>query len=350
MSARTVRVVAIQPRVRIGEVEANLAHLEDLIRQAAREHEPNMILLPESMTTPNVYHPSMRAAARPVDGEPMQMLRRLAREYRCYVGGGYIAVRGEDARGTYCLAEPNGTTHLHDKDQPSFWENNYYSPGKDDGIMQTPLGALGCMNGWEWGRSRTAARLRGRVVLGIGGMHFPSFPTWALTRRWFIGREEQLLLGYAREMPVRMAKILGVPCVQPSHVGELTMRTPLAPALRWPTRLLGETHIVDADGRTLALMSYQDGEGYVAADVEIGVPRPRDEVPASFWISAITPITHLVWLVGNTHGRTKYVAMKALGRHSWQQRGALTAPSDTSALEPLNSSPGALQETTPFVR
>jgi predicted amidohydrolase len=313
-----VRVVAVQPRVKVGEVDENLRHLEDLITQAAREHSPQMILLPESMTTPNVYHPSMRAAARPVDGEPMQMLRRLAREHGCLVGGGYLSVRGEDARGTYCLAEPDGTTHLHDKDQPSFWENNYYGPGHDDGIMPTSLGPLGCMNGWEWGRSRTAERLRGRVLMGVGGMHFPSFPTWPLVRPWFIGREEELLIGYAREMPVRMAKILGVPCVQPSHVGDVTMHTPLVPGLPWHTRLLGETHIVDADGRTLALMTYRDGEGYVAADVQVGEPRPRDEVPGSFWISAITPITHLVWWVGNAHGRSKYLTMKALRRHRWQ--------------------------------
>lgn len=149
--AVTRRVVAIQPRVALGEVEANLTHLEDLVRQAAREHLPDAIFLPESMTSPNLYHRRMRTVARPVDGAPAQMLQRLAREYGCLVGGGFIAIRGNDARGTYVLAEPDGTMHLHDKDQPSFWENNYYSAGTDDGLMQTSLGPIGCANGFEWG-------------------------------------------------------------------------------------------------------------------------------------------------------------------------------------------------------
>ena len=60
----------------------------------------------------------------------MAMLRRAAREHDCLVGGGFIAVRGADTRGTYALVEPDGAAHLHDKDQPSFWENNYYSAGQ----------------------------------------------------------------------------------------------------------------------------------------------------------------------------------------------------------------------------
>ena len=119
-----MRVVAIQPDVAIGEVERNLAHLEDLIGLAAREHAPDAIFLPESMTTKNAYDRRMRHVARPLDGTPLQMLQRAAREHDCVVGGGYIAIRGSDTRGTYAVVEPDGHAHFHDKDQPSFWENN----------------------------------------------------------------------------------------------------------------------------------------------------------------------------------------------------------------------------------
>ena len=66
-----MKVVAIQPDVAIGDVERNLAHLEDLIRQAAREHEPDAIFLPESMTSKNAYDRRMRTVARPLDGAPL---------------------------------------------------------------------------------------------------------------------------------------------------------------------------------------------------------------------------------------------------------------------------------------
>ncbi len=41
------RVVAIQPAIRLGDVEANLARLEDLVDNACREHSPDIVFLPE---------------------------------------------------------------------------------------------------------------------------------------------------------------------------------------------------------------------------------------------------------------------------------------------------------------
>ena len=314
------RVVAIQPRTELGEVERNLARIEDLVRAACREHDPDMVFLPEAMTSPNAYHPKMRAVARPIDGAPFQLLRSLAREYGCFVGGGWIAIRGRDTRGTYCLAEPGGACSFHDKDMPSFWENNYYAPPKphDDGIAETSAGPIGLANGFEWGRTRTVLRLRGRVRLMAGGMHFPSFPSWALTRRWFIARDHELLSQYARETPPRVARMLGVPAVHPSHVGEFTMATPLVPGLAWPTTMVGETQICDRDGVTLGRLGYEDGEGYVCADVTLQAPEPRDPVPDTFWNATFPWSVHPVWYLGNAHGRVKYEAMKLLGRHSWK--------------------------------
>ena len=65
------RVVAVQLAVRLGEVERNLRHIEDVVGLAAREHEPDMIFLPEVATTPNIAHRAMRGCVRPVDGEPL---------------------------------------------------------------------------------------------------------------------------------------------------------------------------------------------------------------------------------------------------------------------------------------
>jgi predicted amidohydrolase len=316
----SVRAVAVQLQVELGQPERNLRHIEDVVRQAAREHQPDMILLPESAETPNVYHRAMRRAAGPVDGSVAQTLKRLAREHGCMVGGGFIAVRGDDARGTYCLAEPDGAVHLHDKDQPSMWENNYYAGGSDDGVFATSLGPIGCANGFEWVRSRTAARLRGRVRMLGGGMCFPSFPTWRLTRRYFWDRDHAKMVQWARETPPRMARVLGVPCVHPSHVGDVTMETILAPGVPWPTVLIGETQICDARGTILEHMAYEDGEGYVAADLELGEPRPLDAVPPHFWMTTIPVSVEAIWLLANAHGRLKYEAMKALRMHRWQRR------------------------------
>ena len=218
---RAVKVVAIQPDVAIGDVERNLAHLEDLIRQAAREHEPDAIFLPESMTSKNVYDRRMRTVARPLDGSPLIMLQRMAREFDCV-----------DRRRVHRDSRRRHPRHLRGRrarrdgavprQGPAVVLGEQLLLGRqDDGVMDTSLGPVGIANGFEWGRTRTARRMLGRVRLLAGGMHFPSFPSWRLTKPWFWDRDHQALLQYARETPPRMARLLGVPAVHPSHVGAL---------------------------------------------------------------------------------------------------------------------------------
>jgi hypothetical protein len=314
----TRRVVAVQLAVRHGEVERNLRHIEDVVGQAVREHGPDMVFLPEVSTTPNLAHRAMRGCVRPVDGEPLALYRRLAREHGCVIGAGALTIRGRDARNTYFVCEPSGAVHLHDKDQPSMWENAYYGPGDDDGVMQLADGPIGCANGFEWARTRTAARLRGRVRLLAGGMCFPSFPTWALTRRWFWERDHGSMLDFARESPGRLARVLGVPAVHPSHVGDVVMQTPLMPGVPWPTIMLGETIITDAEGAIVDRLAYSDGEGWICADVRWGEPQPLDPVPQRFWMTTLPLSVQAIWHVANAHGRSKYLAMRALGSHPWQ--------------------------------
>ena len=153
----------------------------------------------------------------------------------------------QDARGTYALCRARRAIHLHDKDQPSFWENNYYAPGRMTASCDTSLGSIGCANGFEWGRTRTVHRMRGGCRLLAGGMHFPSFPSWRVTKNWFWDRDHQALLQYARETPPRMARLLGVPAVHPVHVGDFTMATMLMPGVPWPSICVGETAICDAE-------------------------------------------------------------------------------------------------------
>jgi predicted amidohydrolase len=332
-SGRTARIAVIQLAVELGEVERNLRHIEDIVGQAAREHHPDIILLPESMTTPNVYAPEMRSVARPVDGEPYQLLRRLAREYGCMVGGGFIAVRGGDTKGTYVLAEPNGATSLHDKDEPSDWENNYYIGGTDDGICPTSLGDVGLANGYEWMRSRTARRLRGNIRLMLGGSCFPSFPSWRLTRGWFVSRENFYVAQGCREMASRMARAVGTAAAVASHVGEVTFRTPLMPFLSWPTAMPGESLIVERDGRILQRLGFEDGEGYVAADVRVADAEPLDPVGPGFWLGPLPVAQHAAWHALNAHGRIAYRLNKRAGRFPWQAWPAGDLPAHQPATE-----------------
>jgi predicted amidohydrolase len=326
---RAVKLAAVQPAVRLGRVEENLAHVEDLIRDAHREHSPDVITVPESMSSPNVYSPLMEQVARPIDGQPFQLLTRLARELDCVIGGGFIAARGGHTYGTYVLAEPDGSANLHDKDIPTAWEHNYYRGGDDSGVVDSnALGRIGLACGWEWARSRTAARLReGRVQLLLGGMCWPSFPTnWPLPFELLNRRERKIQRQLARELPRQMARLIGAPVSMPSHVGDVAFDTPMASRIPWHTEMLGETQIVERDGTILARLTYEDGPGHVGASVELREPEPLDPVSERFWIPVMPASIHAVWHPLNIHGALRYRAGRARGRFGWQQEPAVDLP------------------------
>jgi hypothetical protein len=106
--------------------------------------------------------------------------------------------------------------------------------------------------------------------------------------------------------------------------------------------MVGETHICDADGVTLAHMSYADGEGYVAADVDLTAePLPRDPTPPLFWNGPFPLSAHLVWYVGNAHGALKYKAMRRLGMHQWEPSPDLPAFVPAADAPPVGPQPAS---------
>jgi predicted amidohydrolase len=331
------KIAVVQPALKLAEVEANLAHLEDLIRDAHREHNPAVIIVPEAVSSPNVYSRRLLHGPRPIDGQPFQLITRLARELDCVVGGGFLAVRGKHAYGTYVLAEPDGSVHLHDKDIPTAWEQNYYVGGDDDGVVfSATLGAkVGLMSGWEWARNRTSGRVRaGGAQLVLGGMCWPSFPTnWPGPLRLVTTREHDLWCAQAQALPGQVARITGVAVAHASHVGPITGETPLAPGLSWPTVMVGESQICDRDGTILARLSLDDGEGHVSADVDIRPAAPLDPVGDAFWIPKMSLLTHAAWHGMNAHGALRYKVRHARKAFPWQAWPAVDLPDELPATD-----------------
>jgi predicted amidohydrolase len=330
------RIAVIQPALELAEVERNLARMEDLIRDAHREHSPEVIVVPEGFTTPNVYAKVLRTTARPVDGQPLQMLTRLARELDCVLAGGFIAVRGSHTFGTFVLAEPDGALHLHDKDIPTAWEQHFYVGGDDAGVAQ--CGTLGCtvglMSGWEWARFRTAERVRAAGArLVLGGMCWPSMPlNWPGPLHWWALREHAIWRRQAGELPGQVARLCGVPVAHASHVGPILGETPLGPGIPWRTQMLGESQICDRDGTVLARLTLEDGEGHAAADVALAAPAPLDEIQDRFWIPRMTLTTHVAWHTMNTHGALSYKLRHARGGFEWQSWPSGDLPDDIAPM------------------
>jgi predicted amidohydrolase len=337
------RIAVVQPALALGEVERNLERLEDLIRDAHREHAPEVIVVPEACSTPNVYARVLRGTARPVDGQPFQLLTRLARELDCVVCGGFVAVRGAHTYGTYVMAEPDGAVHLHDKDIPTAWEQHFYKGGDDDGVTTSAaLGGakVGLMSGWEWARYRTSGRVRAAGVnVVLGGMCWPSMPlNWARgPLKWWVDREHGIWREQCRALPGQVARITGVPVAHAAHVGPVTGETPLGPGIPWGTQMLGDSQVCDRDGTILAHLSLEDGEGHVSADVELREPEPLDPVRDRFWIPDMTVTTHLAWHGMNAHGALMYRVRHARRGFPWQAWPAADLPDEIPAAGPADA-------------
>ena len=164
----TIRVAAVQMMAELANVDANLAKAERLVR-VAFERGANWVILPEFFSSGMAFHPEMARASRAIDGPPAELLRDLARQGNATVGGSFLAWRDGNVYNSFVLALPDGSTHRHDKDYPTFWENCYYIGGNDDGVLPTPQGNVGVALCWEFIRSRTAVRLKGKVAIVVGG-------------------------------------------------------------------------------------------------------------------------------------------------------------------------------------
>ena len=299
-----MRIAAVQMTAELADTEKNINYARSLVKQAFHAGA-EWVILPEFFTTAMGYSRKMLSCALPVDGAALEMMKELSREHNGVVGGSFLSIRGMDRYNTFALVFPDGNIFYHDKDQPTMWENCYYIGGDDNGIFETPAARVGAALCWEFIRTRTANRLRGKVDLVVGGSCW-----WTVPDRRLPGFSRGLHKKNARlsgSAPARFARLTGVPVVHAAHAGEFECDMPLLPGFRYRSRFLGETQIVDGTGKILARMTVDDGAGFIMADIETGSKgSPREKIPGRFWIPDLPFRLSFAWWYQNLHGRFFY--------------------------------------------
>jgi len=299
-----MKIAAVQMKADLADVNANLAKAERLAGEAFRSGA-EWVILPEFFTSPVGFSPKMTEAALPLDGPAMAMLKSVAARHGGTIGGSYIAWRAGECFNTFVLAAPDGTTHFHDKDLPTMWENCYYIGGSDDGVLATGSVRTGVALCWEFVRSMTARRLIGRVDLVVGGSCWWTLPEKPLPG--FPRRLHEVNVAIMKATIPRFARMVGVPVVHAAHAGEILGRLPLLPGFPYDSFYLGETQIVDGAGNQLAHMAREDGDGFVSAEIDPNRDaEPSEPVPDRFWIPDMPWQLRLIWAYQNRHGRRYY--------------------------------------------
>lgn len=310
--ASTIRVAATQMRAELGNIEANLNKAERLVGDAA-DKGAQIIILPEFFTSAAAFHSSLLNAVLPLKGKATEFLISKAKKHQAYVGGSFIASRGGERYNTFVLAMPDGSTATHDKDQPTMWENCYYLGGKDDGILNTPLGPVGAVLCWEFVRNRTVQRLLGKVDLVVGGSCWWTVPQgWPPKFFWDWNHRKNLKV--MTSTPSTLSRLLGVAVIHSAHAGDFKAFMPLLPGVPYESYYLGETQIVDRSGVILARMTREKGEGVITAEITLGRATPTLSNTTSFWIPRIPTLLRLVWTYQNVHGSRYYQKAKKCGK------------------------------------
>jgi predicted amidohydrolase len=299
-----MRVAAVQLEVALADVPANLAACESLARDAASAGA-QAIALPEFFTTGAAFVPELASAALAPDGAASDMLLRLGREEGVLIGGSFLCRDADgEVRNAFLLAGPEGLLGRHDKDLPTMWENALYVGGKDEGAIDADELTVGAVVCWEFMRSGTARRLRGRVDLVMGGSNWWSIPQWPPAH--YTRRAEAANGATAARAPAVFGRYIGAPVVHAAITGTFSCPMPELPLLTYHGRFEGGAQIADAHGRVLARREGSEGSGYVIADVEAQRTEPREQVPDRFWLHRRGAVAAIAWNTQRLLGRRWY--------------------------------------------
>lgn len=221
------------------------------------------------------------------------------------VGGSFLAWRDGNVYNSFVLALPDGSTLRHDKDHPSFWENCYYVGGNDDGVLSTPVGNVGAALCWEFIRTRTAARLKGKVGMIVGGSGWWTSPDSVPADNPYRKKNIEIM----KETPGKFARMLGVPVVHAAHAGSFAGQSWPTEGSTYSSHFLGETQIVDGKGRILARMYREDGEGIITAGISYGpIAETPESIPDRYWIADFPEQTYQRWESALKAGNAYYLS------------------------------------------
>ena len=312
-TANRMSVAAVQMHAVLGDVDANLNKATQLVEKAVSKGAQTVVL-PEFFTSGLGYHPCMMHAHRPIDGEPMQMLKRLSKEHGIWLGGSFLAESDGHVYNTFALAIPDGRVFTHDKDFPTgAIEQMLYAAGEDaefvrmlrnptrtdvipsrqnnnvPGVFRIGASRIGNAMCWELVRKRTDRRLlkaKPDIVLAGSGWYCPEPETLAEILGGSIEHWENVEQQNHREVieaPVRLAIMVGAPVVHANLVGA-------SESYRFPTgkgtivrNFYGESQVVDASGNVIARRAKHDGEGIVIGEVLASHREPTEEIGDGFW-------------------------------------------------------------------
>jgi predicted amidohydrolase len=307
ISRKRVKAAAIQLAVKVADSPANISRCERLAGSAVGRGAA-WIALPEFFNTGVAWEPKIKDAIETEEGPAASFLRDFSARNHTVIGGSFLCRINSGAVVNRYLAFAWGRLiGQHDKDLPTMWENAFYEGGRpgDTGVLGSHEGIrLGAAVCWEFMRTMTARRLRGKVDVIMGGScwwSMPGFLPGFIREPW----EEQNVLN-AIGCIQDSARLIGAPIIHAAHCGSIACPLYGLPPLPYQGHFEGNTAIVDAFGRVIACRNHDEGEGIVCAEITLGSVPAQEEIPGRFWLRSRGLLPAIAWHYQKWLGRCWY--------------------------------------------
>lgn len=138
-----VGVAVVQMHCRPGDVDANLATIDTMVRQAAGEGA-QLVVVPEMATTGYFISDRLDQLAEPRDGPTAKRLSKLAKDLAIHLAVGVVLVEDGAYFDAQLLFGPDGAllatyrkVHLFSA------EREWFTAGDEPVVVETPIGRIG---------------------------------------------------------------------------------------------------------------------------------------------------------------------------------------------------------------
>ena len=149
---REITVAAVQMRPQINEIDANLVHMGDFIKEICQKEPVDLIVFPELVTTGYECGVRFTSLAERIPGHSTNVIAELAREFNTHVVFGMVGKEKVESivYNTAIIVGPDGEMLAeYRKVHPKGEERLAFRPGYRYVVAETDFGLVGLMLGWD---------------------------------------------------------------------------------------------------------------------------------------------------------------------------------------------------------
>lgn len=296
-----MKIAAVNFKASFADVASNLDLVSEYVKQAASE-KSELILFPEFFTSSMGFSSVMLEV--PIMGIQVEkFLTELSKQYNIIIGGSYLVFDGTGSYNLFQLVFPDGKLFSHKKDIPTITENCYSVNGDCNHIIETPVGTIGIALCWEMIRYDTVRRLSGQVDLVLAGTCWVDLPLGAPLKQY--NRD------FAYKTPANFSNLLKVPIIHSNHCGTITTHDFPDDKTVHDLQMIGATQIIGQAGNIISEKKFDEGEGIIYADINIGNSNCNKVVADTekYWIEELPEPYQYAWNNYNQLAREYYNSM-----------------------------------------